>query len=180
MTLNGVDGYVQFASHLIPTGSYSVTFLAKGPATVTGWFEMISQGGDYGWYIGGDPTAGTIRVTDEWMGTGVLFPTDSKQHRYTLVVDDVADGWKLFIDGVPLATTSALSDVSATTGTDTRLGRQYGNYEEYFGGTIGDLRIYSGALSDTQVNGPEPSGLLLTAGGLCLLAMRRRTHLRPR
>jgi hypothetical protein len=179
LTLNGVDGYVQFASHLIPSGSYSVRFSAAGPTAWDNYFEMISQGGDYGWYIGGDPNNGHIRASDAWSDIGLAFPTDGRQHQYGLVVDAGANTSKLFIDWILRASVPYALTVSTTTGTDTRLGRQYGGWGEYLDGTMGGLQIYSGALSDSEMV-PEPSALLLAAGGLCLLGIRRLSHLRPR
>ncbi len=177
LALDGIDGYVQFATHLIPTGSYSVTFLAQGPASLGGNFEAISQGGTYGWYIGAAQGTGHMRASDLWTDTGVVYPTDGLQHQYALVVGGGVS--KFFLDGALQSTLSSELTVSVSTGTDTRLGRQYGVHGEYLGGSIDDLRIYSGALSDAEVGGavPEPSGVLLAAAGLCLLGIRRlRAH----
>jgi hypothetical protein len=177
LMLDGDGDYVQFAAHLIPTsGSYSVTFIATGPTSFDGYFEMISQGmgGGNGWYIGADSANGMIRASDQWLDTGVPYPTDGQPHRYALVVDTTAATSGLFLDGV-LENTSTSAIVVSALGFDTRLGRQFGGISEYFTGTMADVRIYSGALTAGEVAGvPEPSGWLLAATGLAALRLRRR------
>jgi hypothetical protein len=170
LILDGINDYVQFASHLVPSGSYSVRFEAQGPTAWNRYFEMISQGGSPGWYIGAEPRDGNIRLADGW-GDGP-FPTDGRMHLYALVVDADAGTSKFFIDGI-WQNTAPFSIAAVATGTDTRLGRQYGILAEYFAGSISDLRIYSGALSDSEVGTPEPSAFLLAGACFCLLGIRR-------
>src|SRR5262249_11468598 len=66
-SFDGSTGYVQFASHVVPTsGSFSVTLFEKSNSPQSGSFvEWISQGssGGPGFYIGHN-TSGIIRVGD--------------------------------------------------------------------------------------------------------------------
>ena len=185
LNLDGDGDFVQFSAYLVPTGgSYSVSFFATRIAPQNAYYtEVISQAysGGPGFYIG---SAGeSMRVTDVW-GPGLNFAPSSQMAHYALTVDASNNVSRMYIDGVLAASTNfAIS--TATGGSTTRLGRQFYPYDEFFHGTIDDLRIYSGALSGDEVARlaspvPEPQGYALFAVGLGLLGttlLRRR--LRP-
>ena len=170
--LDGATGYVQFASDIVPTsGSYSIVLSARETAPVANYVEMISQGfsGGPGFYIGHDPS-GIIRVSDSWLYTGVPFPSDGEFHTYDLIVNAVAGNSKLYIDGLLAATLG--SAISTTTGgTDTRFGRQFAPFDEFFGGELDNIRIYN-----TAINVPEDgaSALYLMVGAALVFVARYR------
>ena len=179
LQLDGVDDFVQFTEHLIPTsGSYSVALFAKAIALQSGYFELISQGfsGD-GFFIGRDFST-VIRGSDAWIDTGVPYPQDLNPHHFALVVDAVAGDTKLYVDGI----LEAMLGVALTTtanGGHTRLGRQFEPFDEYFHGEIDDVRIYDEAISATTIAAlaapvPLPATLLFFAAALPLLDWRRR------
>ena len=151
LSLNGSTAYVQFGSHIVPEiGSFSVTLFAQETAPTGGYIEFISQGfsGGPGFYLGHNP-GGVIRASDAWISTGVPFPSDGKRHHYALVVDSTADQAILYVDGVRRAATGAFSTTGS--GTDTRLGRQFDPFAEFFNGSLSDVRIYQGALTSAEV-----------------------------
>lgn len=184
LTLNGTTGFVQFGGHLVPTsGSYTVALFERASTLATSYTEMISQGssGGPGFYIGKDSAAG-IRVTDSWGGAnGEAFPPDGLWHHFALVVDGAANTSTLYIDG--LARQSIGFAIATNSGGgDTRLGRQFAPYDEFFPGSLDDVRIYDNALSAREVAGiagvPEPVAALplAMAMGAGLLGRRRRSR----
>lgn len=182
LNLDGDGDFVQFSAYLVPTsGSYSVSFFATRIAPQNAYYtEVISQAysGGPGFYIG---SAGeSMRVTDVW-GPGLNFAPSSQMAHYALTVDASNNISRMYIDGVLAASTNfAIS--TATGGSTTRLGRQFYPYDEFFHGTIDELRIYSGALSGDEVAQlaapvPEPSTYAMYGTGLGLLGtsvLRRR------
>jgi len=178
LNLNGVNGYVQFASHIIPTtGSYSVGISARETAAAQGAFvELISQGfsSGPGFYIGYDLNH-VIRASDSWGNTNTPFPSDGLWHDYLVTVDAAHSNSLLYIDGTLRATLNSAITTTAG-GDDTRLGRQFNPYAEYFNGSLDNVRIYSGVVTPAPV--PEASttvslGLLLVLG-LGSLAVKKR------
>ena len=182
LSLDGIDDYVQFASHLIPgLGSYSITLEGRLIGGFPTYTEMISQGASgTALYIGSSPGGG-LRAGDQWGSVG-SFPSDGAWHAYALTVDTDAQISILYIDG--LVYNSLGSAIApGPGGDDTRLGSQYNAHGEYFYGDLDNVRIYSGALTAAEVAGieanaiPEPWSMTLTGAGLLLCGLRR---LRPR
>jgi len=169
LVLDGVSDYVQFGSFIVPTsGDYSVSFFAKSNSVQMLYTEMISQGSSGGgFFIGQTQGPGNIRVSDFWINTGVAYPLDLLQHHFAVTVG--ASLTSLYIDGSFVAS-SALSVYShPTAGTNTRLGKQFNPFAEYFHGTLDDVRIYNHALPSNEVLNiyrgvPEPPSNLALLG----------------
>lgn len=176
LNLDGNGDYVQFGTHLVPTtGSYSVALFGQRNADQVAFTEMISQGssGGVGFYIGTDPS-GNIRASDQWASTGVPFGGVGSFTHYALVVDAGTGSSTLYVNGAVRASLpSAITSNPA--GTDTRLGRQFAPFDEYFNGVLDDVRIYSGALTSQEVAAlaaasvPEPATYALLVIGLALI-----------
>lgn len=190
LQLNGTTSYVQFGEKIVPTsGSYSVTLFAFQNVSQAGQhIEFISQGssGGPGFYIGYDPS-NQIRVTDSWTGTGVLAPAVGQWNHFALTVDTVQNRSFLYVNGL-LQATRELAISTTPLNTDTRLGRQFGGFAEFFNGSLDDVRIYQNTLSGADVANlaanrsvaaaaaPEPGTLLLLVSGALMGAgaLRRR------
>ncbi len=109
LNLDGVDDYVQFSSHLVPTsGSYTVSLFARQSSTQSGSFvELISQGfsSGPGFYIG-KHSYEMVRVTDSWQNTDIAFPSVGELHHYAVSVDAVN---KLFVESPSIVIRQKLS-----------------------------------------------------------------------
>lgn len=171
LNLDGNGDYVQFATSIIPTsGSYSVALFGQRDVNQAAFTEIISQGqsGGPGFYIGTNP-AGNIRVGDLWTATGVPFGPVGSLTSYAVVVDAGAGTSKLYVNGAVVGTLATAITIGAT-GTATRLGRQFTSINEYFNGSLDDVRIYTGALTSQEVAliatpVPEPGTFALMAVG---------------
>lgn len=190
LQLDGVDDYVELPGHAVPTGGidFSLVLTATLDSRTPDLLgEMISQGvsGGPGFYLGYDPV-GEIRITDNFptSTTMLSFPSDAASHTYVLTSGDLF-GTQFYIDGTNLFSNSEL--ILGSGGENTRFGRQFDPYTEFFDGSIDYVGIYSGELMNGQVPDntspvPLPAGLpLLFAGlgGFGLIARRRRKVIQP-
>jgi|JI102314A1RNA_FD_contig_31_6095624_length_922_multi_4_in_0_out_0_1 hypothetical protein len=179
LNLDGDGDWVQFDSQLVPSsGSFSVALFGLRTSDLSNYTEMISQGSSGpGFYIGTDPT-GKIRLGDQWPSTGVNFGAVGILTHYALVADASTGSSKLFVDGQLVASLASAINGSSG-GTNTRLGRQFDPYGEYFMGSVDDVRIYSGALTASEVVAlansiPEPATYGLFAIGLAFIWAKAR------
>ncbi|MCZ6643326.1 MAG: LamG domain-containing protein [Gammaproteobacteria bacterium] len=181
LVLDGVNDYVQFGSFIVPTsGDYSVSFFAESSSVQTLYTEMISQGfSGGGFYIGQTAVAVSasrvIRVSDFWINTTVPHPVDLMQHHFAVTVG--ASSTSLYIDGSFAASFASPVYSHPTLGTNTRLGTQFSTFNEFFHGTLDDVRIYDNTLTADEVLNiasiPEPGSLGLLGAGLLGFAFAR-------
>jgi hypothetical protein len=85
---------------------------------------------------------------------------------------------RLYRDGSLLGVFAPIG-VTGAGGTDTRLGRQFDPFSEYFHGQMDDLWIFNGALTATEVHDlaiPEPAsaGIFIAAATTWGLGRRRK------
>jgi serine/threonine protein kinase len=146
--LDGVDDYVQFDQHIVPTvGDFSVAFFAQEVSPEATYTEIISQGfsGGPGFYVGYDASH-NFRIGDVLWETGIPFPSDGFLHHYAVTA---GTDTRLYIDGTLAAT---FGPISTTAGGDhTRLGRQFDPFAEFFNGNLDDLWVFSGTLTADEV-----------------------------
>jgi len=150
LNLDGDSAYVEFSEPLIPVSDdFSVAFFAKELSPTSDRAEVISQGRWFGpgFYMGYYPPSRSVRLGDEWQETGVRFPEDGQWHHYALTVD--GNGSRYYVDGL-LVTHSQPIHIAAG-GNNTRLGRQYEPWPEYFHGAVAELWIYQGRLTPEEV-----------------------------
>ena len=140
LEFDGVDDYVQVNQSVIPaSGDFSVSVWAKTNSSTAGTFEILSQDGGAGtnFYLGCH--MGYIRCGDSWMNTGIAYPTDGAWHYFT-VAKNASDTY-LYIDGIYQVGLG--SPIENPTGSEFRIGRQFGPYGEYFSGQIDEARIWN-------------------------------------
>jgi hypothetical protein len=176
LNLDGVNDYVQFSQHIIPTtGNFSIAFFAQELSPKTTWTEIISQGysSGPGFYVGTDPSH-NFRIGDNLTSTGVPFPSDGLVHHYA--VTKGADT-RLYVDGSLIKTFGSIG--MTTGGSDTRLGCQFSNHGEFFNGNIDDLYIFSGTLTAGEIAAlaviPEPATVCILSIGALSLIQRKRS-----
>ncbi len=141
LQFDGNDDYVECATPIIPTsGNYSILFWAKESVAQGGYREIVSQGRNF--YLGRDNT-GIIRVGDNWLNTGVAWPTDLQWHHYA-VTRSGTNTW-LYIDGNLVATKgSAIGSPIVVGGTSNLfvIGDQFQPDDESFV-RVDDITIWS-------------------------------------
>jgi hypothetical protein len=186
LVLDGLDDYVQIGQKVVPAGltAFSVTVRAQQNSVQTFYAEMISQGfsGGPGFYIGHEPDR-KFRVSDQFC-CGIIsatFPGDGAFHLYSVTSDGT--GTRFYLDSALVFSSATQMNITSG-GTDTRFGRQFGGFTEFFHGRIDDARIYSGALTGAEVSAlnaafasvPAPAPVLLLAAaitGLGFVRLRR-------
>ena len=185
LTLDGTNGDAQFGTHLVPTsGDFTVSMFVRPAAKQTTFVEFISQGvSGAGFYLGYNPS-GNFCATDFRPTTiPVRFQNDWV---YLSLVRSGTTLQFLTIDG--FGGVGALATVAGTLGlggNDTRLGRQFDPFTEFFQGDIDEVRIYGNALNNAQLQAlstqreasftaPEPASFALVGAGLALVGFTAR------
>ncbi|MCB1046530.1 MAG: SUMF1/EgtB/PvdO family nonheme iron enzyme [Calditrichaeota bacterium] len=151
LVLDGVDDYVEFAEHLIPTqGDFTVSMFVLQANLQTSNAEFISQGqaGEFVPFYIGHQHQRLIRVGDDWQNSGTLFPNDNAMH-HVAVVRSAADT-KLYLDRSFVSSRGQAILFSAG-GTFTRIGRQYDGMGEHFDGLIDEVAIFDQALDPLDI-----------------------------
>lgn len=184
LLLDGSSGYVEtLGNHIVPTsGNFTISMFARQTVSSNGFVELISQG-DLGsrFFFGHDP-AGNFRVAPN-NSSSSLFPTDGGYHNYALTYQGSTAN--LYVDGALVETFSGISYGAG--GTNTRFGRQFDPFGEYFNGLIDDVRIYNSALSSAEIHAianpvaaipePETYAMLLAGLGVLGFAAHRRKRM---
>lgn len=180
LQLDGVDDFAELSGQAIATGGvdFSVVIRAQAFVPLAGNFvELISQGfsGAPGFYLGHDPS-GNIRITDNFLSTGLAFPSDGGFHTYVLTSGDLF-GTQLYIDGVNVFSGAELN-VGAG-GSNTRFGKQFSPFSENLHGNIDYIGVFDGELAGGIVPAavPLPAGLplLMAAFGIVgAIGLRRK------
>jgi predicted nucleotidyltransferase len=149
LDFDGVDDYVQIDTVVIPSsGNFTISVWAKALYVLPGNIEILSQNAGSGedFYIG-KTTNGNIRAGDDWLDTGVPFPTDGFWHFYTVVKETI--NTHLYVDGFLRA--SKNDSIENPAGAEFRIARQYGGYGEYFLGWIDEIRIWNIARTRQEI-----------------------------
>ena len=177
LTIDGEPGsYAQFNSHIIPvTGDSTVSLDFQSLGAQSGTIELISQGFTTRGYFIGSNAGGDFRATDQWILTGINFPTDSAWHKVALVSNLGAQTLTLYLDGAMAGSTTL---VFTSGGSDTRLGAQFDcifqDSENFLGNIDNDNALIHQEPTELTA-APEPSEfVLLGLGGVTLSGMRRR------
>ena len=165
---DGNDDYAQGPEGVVPvTGEFTVSVWAKQDSHNPNELrEIFAQGRNL--YLGYAP-GGTIRVGDSWGNTGVLYPTDSQWHHFSVVRS--TDNTYLYIDGVLAATKgSAIPSPNQNAFGQVwdytfRIGSQWGG-GEFFNGNIDEIQVWNYAQSQSSIACNMNQRLLGTETGL--------------
>jgi len=165
LSFNGTSAYVGTSTGVIPSsGDFTVEFWAVCPAAPSTYKEILSQGSSgNALYIGTD-TANNIRLGDAWgtVSPAVAFPVGGWHH---FAVVKSSANTIFYLDGTNrLARGSGMANPAASTGL--QFGCQYGGIGEYWPGSIGDVRVWSEALSAAQIAASLTNQLTGSEGNL--------------
>jgi hypothetical protein len=168
LSFNGTNTSVTTSSYIVPTsGDFTVEFWytmsSLNNGNPSGLEEFVSQGqSGGGFYIGTDLANGNFRAGDNWQGTGIPVPLNQWTHVALVNASGTAT---LYINGVPLGSFAGYT--INTGGTTTTVGTQFGGLNEYTTATMDQLKIWSVALTATQVknemygaDNPSATGLI--------------------
>jgi hypothetical protein len=183
LRLDGVNDYVQFGTQLVPTtSSFTLALFATRLSTQTAFSEFVSQGqSGSGVYIGLSPNAAVTRFTD-LVPSNPFSPAINAIVHYGITYDRPANLMRCFIAGIQACNVTVPINFFTTAGSNTRLGRQFDPFGEFFHGELSDVRVYGNALSSADMlalaNGvttvPEPSTWTMLAFGAVVLVFARR------
>jgi len=151
LSFNGTSAYVETSTGVIPSsGDFTVEVWAACPTAPSTYKEILSQGSSgNAIYIGTD-TANNILLGDGWgaVSPAVAFPGGGWHH---FAVVKSSTNTIFYLDGTNrLARGSAMVNPAASTGL--QFGCQYGGIGEYWPGSLGDVRVWSKALSATDIS----------------------------
>lgn len=155
LSFDGIDDAVQINGLLGEPQNISISVWANLYAKDTSGAELISLGDHVAIRQDGtDGTRGFYYDGTLWHATttGVSY-AGTAWHHFVYVIDDVNNIQKIYVDGVERGSTAYTQSISyAGLGSNTFIGRHgngIGNYDFY--GVIDDVRVYSKALSDQEV-----------------------------
>jgi|GEM_PF-1301291 len=152
VSLNGTNQYLESQNAVIPnSGNFSISVWAKQNTPQTSAFNIVSQTSNFNatnkrFYLGAS-NSGEIKIGDDWLNTGVQFPSDLKWHNYTFVKNSTAV--ILYIDGDSVATNTvnyANPDLPSF-----KIGVQFSGISEFFNGYVDELKVWNTNLTKDQV-----------------------------
>ncbi len=183
LTFDGVDDYVDFGSATAFAQSGDMTIEAKVKTTsVVDYYPLannsyINAGGYYeGYWLGIDDMGyatlflgDQMAISDGYYVTGTSLIGDGQWHHISGVVTNVGGGSPtamLYVDGV-LETTLAVPNVNILSSGIFYMGADDDGY--YHQGEMDNVRLWSRALSATEIDDNKDSCLLGTENGLVAL-----------
>ncbi len=166
LQFDGSNDYAVSSTPVIPvSGKYTVLFWAKELSHQGGYREILSQGRKF--YIGRDNT-GIIRVGDDWLNTGVAWPTDLQWHHYGVVRTN--SNAFLYIDGNLVATKgSPINNPIVWMGAPNLfiIGEQWDlSHTEVFHGQVDEITIWNYDRTQVQIKNAMNSSVSTSASGL--------------
>ncbi|MEZ6135354.1 MAG: LamG-like jellyroll fold domain-containing protein [Pirellulaceae bacterium] len=155
LSLDGTGDYVQVSGH----------FGNPADVTLAAWVNLTSRD-SYGAEVISLGDSVVLRVDDITNGLNAIFYDGSSWnevsfnttlagtgwHHVALTFDDTANTAKLYLDGSVVASATISSSISYSLGSNTFIGRHgNGNTDFDFNGQIDDARIYTRALSASEI-----------------------------
>ncbi len=146
---DGTDDYIETNGPVIPSsGDFTVSVWAREDVSVNDLKEMLSQGtAGNAFYMGYNGEFDNYRLGDTWAGTTFPYHNDSNWHHYAIV--KTATNTYFYLDGV--LRESLGSAIANPSGTNFRIGRQYGGFGEYWDGNISHVLVANTAFSQAEV-----------------------------
>ncbi|MFD0671425.1 DUF5695 domain-containing protein [Cohnella sp. GCM10027633] len=161
VTLNGTNGYVSMPSG-IANGATSVTIATWVKATsLSNWTRIfdIGTGTSNYMFLSPQPGGAGLRFAITSSGNGseqqinstTAFPTGVWKH---VAVTISGSTGRLYVDGVQVGTNTSMTLTPSSLGNTTQnwIGRSAFSGDPYFNGQIDDFRIYSRALSASEIS----------------------------
>ncbi|MEK7263930.1 MAG: FG-GAP-like repeat-containing protein [Bacteroidota bacterium] len=140
------NDYVRVFTGVIPSlNNFSVSCWANAEFT-NEFREILSQGNTGNAFYLGHTSSGMLRIGDNWQETSISYPFNSWHH---FIVVKGNDSTYFYLDGMKYGSTSLISNPLQNPAFT--IGRQW-NEDEYWLGSIDDIRIYNRALSAGEID----------------------------
>ena len=149
---NGSSSYIDLNSAVLPASVFSVSFWVNVNSLVNEWIFSQYTGGVTGRFIFNITSTGGFQInvssTNSLSTTNIPAITIGNWHQ-VVVVKDGSNGWTLYSDGSLHSTWNSSENI--ITNQNTILGGDDSVTSNNLDGSIDQVRIYSTALTDSQV-----------------------------
>ncbi|HEY4205856.1 MAG TPA: LamG domain-containing protein [Puia sp.] len=156
LTFDGSTNWVTTTAYVVPNtgGDFTVELWAFVPTLQSGLHEFVSQGtsGD-GFYLGYDGATGMLRAGDKYTLGGVIttnVPCPTAKWFHVALVKSGATA-TFYLNGVPSGTSDIAYSVS-TAGSFFTIGQQFSPFNELFGGSLDEIRVWNIARTATEIS----------------------------
>ena len=154
-SFDGVDDYIDFGSGILSgNGSFTIVVSINSTTTSSRILQQRDAQGFNGQYMLDILDNGSIKFNTyyngfKWNVTSSSALNDGSWHHLAFVQKD--NGGQMYLNGILEQTDNTGGKVNLTSSLKTYIGGDLRNYNSYYSGKVDDLRIYSRALSVSEI-----------------------------
>jgi len=154
-SFDGVDDYIDFGSGILSgNGSFTIVVSINSTTTSSRILQQRDDQGFNGQYMLDILDNGSIKFNTyyngfKWNVTSSSALNDGSWHHLAFVQKD--NGGQMYLNGILEQTDNTGGKVNLTSSLKTYIGGDLRNYNSYYSGKVDDLRIYSRALSVSEI-----------------------------
>ena len=154
-SFDGVDDYIDFGSGILSgNGSFTIVVSINSTTTSSRILQQRDAQGFNGQYMLDILDNGSIKFNTyyygfKWNVTSSSALNDGSWHHLAFVQKD--NGGQMYLNGILEQTDNTGGKVNLTSSLKTYIGGDLRDYNSYYSGKVDDLRIYSRALSVSEI-----------------------------
>ena len=154
-SFDGVDDYIDFGSGILSgNGSFTIVVSINSTTTSSRILQQRDDQGFNGQYMLDILDNGSIKFNTyyngfKWNVTSSSALNDGSWHHLAFVQKD--NGGQMYLNGILEQTDNTGGKVNLTSSLKTYIGGDLRNYNSFYSGKVDDLRIYSRALSVSEI-----------------------------